>query len=142
MPFYPLSVEVPRFMVLLEIKCYCFNRSITTEKQLVFSPISLHRNKDRGKSSWNRMRISKKIWTRSFLTSNLSPLLENDDNLIIRLRCHISFTNAFSLSLVFFWKYRRPSLYAIDRDLKNWLAYDEFAYNETNSVGKLEDTFL
>jgi len=33
-------------------------------------------------------------------------------------------------------------VYAIDRDLKNWLAYNKFAYNETNSIGKLEDTFL
>jgi len=36
--------------------------------------------------------------------------------------------------------YRRPSLYAKDRDLKNWLTYDKFAYNEINSIGKLEDT--
>jgi hypothetical protein len=33
-------------------------------------------------------------------------------------------------------------LYLIDRDLKNWLAYNEFAYNETNNIGKLEDMFL
>jgi len=39
-------------------------------------------------------------------------------------------------------EYRRLSLYSIDRDLKNWLAYNKFAYNETNSNGKLEDTFL
>ncbi len=38
-------------------------------------------------------------------------------------------------------KYRRTSLYAIDRDRKIWLAYNEFAYKKTKDDCKLEDRF-
>jgi len=38
-------------------------------------------------------------------------------------------------------KYRWTSLYARDKDSKNMLAYNEFAYKKTNDHCKLEDRF-
>ncbi len=37
--------------------------------------------------------------------------------------------------------YRWTSLYARDRDSKNWFAYNEFAYKKTKDDCKLDDRF-
>ena len=39
------------------------------------------------------------------------------------------------------WQYRYPSLYARDKDRKNKLAYNNFAYKKTTDDRKLEDRF-
>ncbi len=40
-----------------------------------------------------------------------------------------------------YYKYRWTLLYSRDRDFKNMLAYNEFAYKKTNNHCKLEDRF-
>ena len=39
------------------------------------------------------------------------------------------------------FEYRWTSLYARDRDSKNWFTYNEFAYKKTKDDCKLEDRF-
>jgi len=49
--------------------------------------------------------------------------------------------NSKGLSCSQTWLYRWTSLYARDRDSKNMLEYNEFAYKKTNDHCKLEDRF-
>jgi len=54
--------------------------------------------------------------------------------------CYVG-EHALPFTMLKKFKYRGTSLYARDRDSKNMLAYNEFAYKKTNDHCKLEDRF-
>jgi len=76
-------------------------------------------------------------------TKDLAKVKVNGDVILVSNKNgFIDYETSFFSVVLRSYEYRRPSLYAIDRDLKNRLAYNEIAYKETKSIGKLEDTFL
>ena len=80
-------------------------------------------------------------------SQNFTPYLCGQLILIVLIKSGKIFMKFLTIfSFIFFHAthlrvYRRTSLYAVDRDRKIWLAYNEFAYQKTKDDYKLEDRF-